>query len=76
MLFQHDNARSNTSKKTPEAITQHGWKVLPHPPYGPNSEPSEFHLFGPLKDAVYGRKFESDDDVVSAVRTRLCQEDK
>jgi hypothetical protein len=30
--------------------TQEGWKVLLHPLYSPDLVPSDYHLFGPLKD--------------------------
>jgi histone-lysine N-methyltransferase SETMAR len=52
------------------------WAVLLHPPYSPGLASSDFPLFGPLKDAVRGRRFESDDDVVCTVRTLLRQQDK
>ena len=47
------------------------WMVLLHPPCRPSSTPSDFHLFTPLEDALHRRKFESDDHVVSAIRTWL-----
>jgi len=47
-----------------------------HPPYRPSLAPSDFHLFRPLKDAFRRRKFESNDDVVRAVRTWLRQQNK
>jgi len=34
-----------------------GWTVLPHPPYSPDLAPYDFHLIGPLKDALRGRRF-------------------
>ena len=33
-----------------------------HPPYSPDLEPSDFHLFGPLKDAL-GCCFVDDDEL-------------
>jgi histone-lysine N-methyltransferase SETMAR len=72
ILLQHDNARPHTSLKTWEAITKFGWTVLHHPPYSPNLAPSDFHIFGALKDAIHGMKFESDDNV----STWLCGQDK
>jgi histone-lysine N-methyltransferase SETMAR len=42
----------HTSLKTQEAITKLGWIVLPHPPYSPDLAPSDFHIFGALKDAI------------------------
>jgi histone-lysine N-methyltransferase SETMAR len=43
------------------------WTVLPHPPYSPELAPSVFHLFGPLKDALGGRRF-VDDNVREELR--------
>ena len=55
---------------------QLGRTLLPHPPYNPDLVPSDFDLVGPLKHAVRGRKFESADDMISAVRTWSGQRDK
>jgi hypothetical protein len=41
-------------------------------PKGPNLAPSDFHMFGPMKDAVRGRKrFSSDEEVIGAVQNWL-----
>jgi plasmid stabilization system protein ParE len=34
--------------------TQNGWELLSHPPYSPDLAPSDYHLFGPLKDRLRG----------------------
>jgi hypothetical protein len=62
MLLQHDNAQPHTSLRTQEAITKFGWNVLPHPSYIHDLGPSDFHLFGPLKDTLRGTSFEDDED--------------
>jgi len=49
--------------------------VIPHPPYSPDLAPSDFHLFGPLKDALLGTRFEDDKSVICAVRTWLRQQE-
>ena len=67
MLIQHDNARPHTSLRTQEAITKFGWTVLPHCPYSHDLAPSDFHLFGPLKNALRGTMFEDDESVIRAV---------
>jgi histone-lysine N-methyltransferase SETMAR len=69
MFIQHDNDRPHTSVQTQEAITKFGWTVLPHPPYSPDLAQSDFHLFGPLKDALHGTGFEDDESMIHAVRT-------
>jgi histone-lysine N-methyltransferase SETMAR len=76
MLLQHNNTMTQTNVKTQEAISQLGWLVLSHPSYSPGLAPSDFHLFRLLKDAVHGRKSESDDDVLSTIKTWLYQQDK
>jgi histone-lysine N-methyltransferase SETMAR len=50
-----------------EKIDELGWEVLRHPPYSPDLAPSDFHLFGPLKDHMRGKHFTTDDDVIGAV---------
>jgi hypothetical protein len=46
--------------------------VLPLPPRSAGLGPSDFDPLGPLNDTVHGGKFESDDDVVSAIRTLVA----
>ena len=53
----HDSARQHTSLPTGEATATVGWTLLIHPPYSPDLAPSDPHLFGPLMDALRGRRF-------------------
>jgi histone-lysine N-methyltransferase SETMAR len=55
---------TTTHDHTQEAITKLGWTVLPHPPYSPDLAPSDFHLFGSLKDVIRGKRFGSNDEVI------------
>jgi len=75
MFIQHDNARPHISLRTQEAIAKFGWNVLPHPPYSPDVAPSDFHLFGPLKDALRATRFEDDESVIRAVWTWICEQE-
>jgi hypothetical protein len=59
-LLQHDNARPHTRILARGTIAEFGCTVLPHPPYSPNLAPSDFHLFGPMKDGVYEKHFAND----------------
>ena len=45
--------------------------MLQHPPYSPDLVPSDFHLFGPMKEFLAGKRFETDAEVKSAVRRWL-----
>jgi histone-lysine N-methyltransferase SETMAR len=67
MLLQHDNAHPHTGLRTREHITKMGWTMLPHPPYSPDLAPSDFHVFGSLRDALRGTHFEDDNSVIEAM---------
>ena len=71
LLLLHDNARPHTSLYTREEITKLHWTVLPHPPYSPDLAPSDFYLFGPLKDAIRGKRYGNDLEVIDDVRSWL-----
>jgi len=75
MLIQHDNAHPHTRLRTQKAITKYCWTVLHHPPYSPDLAPSDFHLFGPLKDTLRGTRFEDDESVIHAVRKWLRKQE-
>jgi histone-lysine N-methyltransferase SETMAR len=51
-----------------KAATQH-WRFqeLNHPPYSPDLAPSDYFLFSKLKSDLRGKKFTSDEEVISAV---------
>jgi len=55
VLLLHDSATLHTSLHTTEAFPTMEWTVLPHPPCCPDLAPFDFHIFGPLKDAVQRR---------------------
>jgi histone-lysine N-methyltransferase SETMAR len=62
---------AHTSLITREATATIGWTVLPHPPFSPGLAPSDFHLYGPLKDALGGRRFADDDELKHSVGEEL-----
>jgi len=75
-LWQHYNAMPHTTLKTLEHIANLGWTVLPYPPYSPDLAPSDFHLFGPMKDGLREQHFPSNDSIVRAetvVHLRWCR---
>jgi hypothetical protein len=63
VLLQHDNARPHTARTTVATITDLHFECLPHPPYSPDLAPSDFHMFGPLKEAMGGKRFCSEEEV-------------
>ena len=68
VVFHQDNARPHTAARTMAKIEELGWEVLVHPPYSPDLAPSDFHLFGPLKNHMRGKHFTTDAAVIEAVR--------
>ena len=72
----HDNARPHTANKTVETINHLGFEVLEHPAYSPDLAPSDYHLFGPLKNASRGRRFSTDNEVREAVHKWLRDQPK
>ena len=76
VLLLHDNARPHTAHRTQAAIQKLGWTVLPHPPYSPDLAPSDFHLFGKLKESLRGNHYASIDDVRNAVNAWIKQTPK
>ena len=52
VLLLHVNARPHTAHITVNTIRPLNWEVLEHPAYSPDLALSDFHLFGPLKNAL------------------------
>jgi histone-lysine N-methyltransferase SETMAR len=61
-------ASPHTSILTRETIAEFGWTDLPPPPYSPDLVPSDFHLFGLVKDGLCGKHFVSDNTVIVALK--------
>jgi histone-lysine N-methyltransferase SETMAR len=66
VLLQHDNTRTHTARSTVATLQDLSFECLPHPPYSPDLAPSNFHVFGPLKETMGGKSFRSDE-------SRLCR---
>lgn len=71
VILLHDNARPHTAALTREKLEQLGWETLDHPPYSPDLSPCDFHMFGPLKEALGGQRFDSDAEVEAYVHNWL-----
>jgi histone-lysine N-methyltransferase SETMAR len=66
-LFQQDNAKPHTAKKTKEKFDElEEVEVLPHPAYSPDIAPSDYGLFRSMQHFLRGRRFESFDEVEEA----------
>jgi histone-lysine N-methyltransferase SETMAR len=54
VLLHHDNARPHTAARTVDKLHALKFEVFEHPPYSPDLAPSDFHLFGPMKEHLRG----------------------
>jgi hypothetical protein len=52
------------------------FECLLHPPYSPDLVSSDFHVFGPLKEAMGGKSSRSDEEVQQAVHEWLRSQPK
>ena len=76
ILLQHNNTRPHTARSTVATIQDLSFECLPHPLYSPYLAPSDFHVFGPLKEAMGGKSFRSDEEVQQVVYEWLHSQPK
>jgi hypothetical protein len=57
VILQHDSARPHTANMTKAAIQERDWEILPHPPYSPDLDPSDYHLFCSLSENLHRVSF-------------------
>ncbi|KAF6198043.1 hypothetical protein GE061_007789 [Apolygus lucorum] len=67
VLLLHDNARPHTAALTREKLEEMHWTTVEHPPYSPDLSPCDYHMFGPLKEALGGERFQTDEEVETFV---------
>jgi hypothetical protein len=68
-MLLHDNARPRTVAHTVDTLRALKLEVLKHPPYSPDLVPSDFHLFGPMREHLRCQKFVDDNEVMEAVQS-------
>ena len=66
-FFLQDNACVHTTKVSMAKLHELKWQLLPHLAYSPDLAPSDFHLFGPLKDPLLGKRFGCESELKSAL---------
>ena len=65
VLFHQDNARVHTCVVTMPKIHKLGYELLPHPAYSPDLAPCDYFLFPNLKKWLGGRRFGSNEEVIT-----------
>jgi histone-lysine N-methyltransferase SETMAR len=66
----HDNTHPHTANQTVETVNELGFELMEHLPYSPDLAHSNFHIFGPMKEVVRGRRFSSS-EVIGIVQNWL-----
>jgi len=66
-----DNCRVHNSRVSMERMKQIKFERTPHPPYSPDIAPSDFFLFGYVKEKLKGQKFIARDELYEAVHSIL-----
>jgi len=69
VLFLHDNVPAHRALATLKKLAYLGSEYLDHPPYSPDLDPSDYHLFPGLKKQLKGRHFSYDAEVIAAAET-------
>jgi histone-lysine N-methyltransferase SETMAR len=54
LVVHADNARTRTAQKCRSFCKENGLWLTPHPPYSPDLAPSDFFLFGHVKEHLEG----------------------
>ena len=76
IVLLHDNASLHTAAHTIETLQKLKFEVLAHPPCSPDLAPSDYRLFGPLKEALRGCQFTSEQELKEAVHAWLTAQPK
>lgn len=76
VLFHQDNAPCHKSMKTMAKLNELRFELLCHPPYSPDLAPSDYWLFADLKRMLQGKKFGSNEEVITEVEAYFANKDK
>ncbi|GFW66004.1 histone-lysine N-methyltransferase SETMAR [Trichonephila clavipes] len=68
VVLLHDNACPHVFRVTQMELDKLKWETLDNPPCCPDMSPCDFHVFGPLKKHLKGKRFNSDDVLKDTVK--------
>jgi hypothetical protein len=67
LVVQADNARTHAAQNWGTFCEENGLRFAPHPPYPPDVAPSDFFLFGYVKERLKGMAFSSYEQSLDAI---------
>jgi histone-lysine N-methyltransferase SETMAR len=76
VCFLQDNVRPHTAALTTATLLKLKCDVLRHTPYSPDLAASDYHLFGPMKRVLGGKRFWNIDEVIAAVQSWIHEQQK
>jgi len=71
-----DNAKVHTSRATVAKAEELGFKIMEHPSYSPDIAPSDFFLFGYIKEKLKNKNFETVDELMQEIYQILNDVDR
>ena len=76
VLFHQGNALCHKSIATMAKLHELHFELLPHSPYSPDLAPSNYWLFEDLKRMLQGKRFGSNEEVISEIEVYFEVKDK
>jgi histone-lysine N-methyltransferase SETMAR len=70
-ILLQDNATPHHHCDVQNLVQRWVWEVLAHPPYSPDLAPCDYWLFSRVKEHLWGKRFESEDNINTAVTASL-----
>ena len=72
LIWLHlDNCKVHNSMYTQTLIETYRFKRAPHPAYSPDLAPSDFFLFGYIKEKLRGQCFTKREDLLEEIYTKI-----
>ena len=76
VILQHDNARLHVAKPVKTYLETLKWEALPHPPYSPDIEPSDYYLFRSMAHGLADQQFRSYEDIEKWLDSWIASKDE
>jgi histone-lysine N-methyltransferase SETMAR len=70
-VLLHDNVHPHTAARTRALLENFNWELFDHPPYNPDLNPSDYHLFTYLKNWLGSQHCSNNEELIEGVKTWL-----